>query len=146
QERAGRAIKRAPERLAMSLDVAKVEREIAASYDVSSASSPEAYFDGEWTRNLFKMALDRLRDEGRTQGKELSVSIFERYDIEPEADAKPSYKALATELGLEINDVTARLAYGRRTFRRIVLEILAEITASEEEFRNEARSVLGIEV
>ncbi len=36
-----------------------------------------------------------------------------------------------------------RLAYARREFRRIVLERLREITATEEEFRAEARVLLG---
>jgi hypothetical protein len=38
------------------------------------------------------------------------------------------------------------LAAARRDFRRIVIEKLREITATEEEFRNEARSLLGVEV
>jgi hypothetical protein len=34
----------------------------------------------------------------------------------------------------------------RRDFRRVVLEKLREITATDEEFHTEARSLLGVEV
>ena len=39
--------------------------------------------------------------------------------------------------------VTNHLAFARREFRRILLEKLREITASDEEFRTEARTLLG---
>jgi len=40
--------------------------------------------------------------------------------------------------------VTNFLAFARREFRRIVLEKLREITANDREFREEARSLLGV--
>jgi hypothetical protein len=53
---------------------------------------------------------------------------------------------LAQEFGLDQTTVTNYLAAARRDFRRLVLEKVREITATEEEFRNEARSLLGVEV
>lgn len=44
-----------------------------------------------------------------------------------------------------MSDVTNYLAWTRREFRRLVLEALREITATEEEWRSEARAVLGID-
>jgi len=41
--------------------------------------------------------------------------------------------------------VTNHLAAARRDFRRIVLDRLRAMTASEEEFREEVRTVLGID-
>ena len=41
--------------------------------------------------------------------------------------------------------MTNHLAYARREFRRIALERLREMTGSEEEFRREARALLGVE-
>jgi hypothetical protein len=41
--------------------------------------------------------------------------------------------------------VTNHLAWARREFRRLVLEALAEATGSAEEFRAEARQLLGID-
>ncbi len=42
--------------------------------------------------------------------------------------------------------VTNRLAAMRRRFREIVLEVLRDATASDAEFRNEVRSLLGVDV
>jgi hypothetical protein len=53
---------------------------------------------------------------------------------------------LAQEFGLDPSVVNNYLAAARRNFRRIILEKLREITATEEEFRNEARSLLGVEL
>ena len=51
---------------------------------------------------------------------------------------------MAQQFGVKGSDVTNYLAYARREFRRIVLEQLREMTGSEEEFRQEAQSLLGI--
>ncbi len=40
--------------------------------------------------------------------------------------------------------MTNYLAFARREIRRLVLEKLREITATEEEFRAEAAAVLGV--
>ena len=59
---------------------------------------------------------------------------------------KVSYASLANEFGLNTTDVTNYLAAARREFRKVVLEKLREITASEEEFHTEARALLGVEM
>ena len=51
----------------------------------------------------------------------------------------------ARQFGLKTSDVTNYLAYARREFRRIVLEQLREMTGSEEEFRREAHTLLGVD-
>ncbi|MGH9580978.1 MAG: RNA polymerase sigma factor [Terriglobales bacterium] len=51
----------------------------------------------------------------------------------------------AAEEGIAVTDVTNHLAWARREFRRIALERLRAMTASEEEFRREARALLGVE-
>ncbi len=55
-----------------------------------------------------------------------------------------TYERLAEELHLPVTQVTNFLAFARREFRRIVLEKLREITTSDREFREEARSLLGV--
>ena len=59
--------------------------------------------------------------------------------------ARPSYADLAREMAIPETQVTNHLAWARREFRRLVLEALAEATGSEEEFRAEARRLLGID-
>ena len=48
------------------------------------------------------------------------------------------------EMHIPVTQVTNFLAFARREFRRIVLEKLREITTSDREFREEARSLLGV--
>jgi vacuolar-type H+-ATPase subunit H len=48
-------------------------------------------------------------------------------------------------MGIAETQVTNHLAWARREFRRLVLEALEEATGSEEEFRAEARQLLGID-
>ena len=124
----------------VALDFEEAEHELAAS---SQSESPEDYFEKEWTRNLFALAVERLRAHCQSAGKPTQFTLFERYDLGDE-DARPSYAALAAEFSLAVTDVTNYLAFARREFRRCVLEQLHEMTGSEEEFRREAQSLLGV--
>jgi hypothetical protein len=49
-------------------------------------------------------------------------------------------------LGLSTSAVTDYLALVRREFRRLVLDKLREPAATEEEFQQEARAVLGVQL
>ena len=104
------------------------------------ADSPETLFEKEWARALFATALRRLRDECAGAGKAQHFALLEQYDL---GDARPSYAELAERFGIAVTDVTNRLFRVRRELRRIVLEVLRELTVSEEEFREEARALLG---
>jgi hypothetical protein len=48
-------------------------------------------------------------------------------------------------MSVPVTQVTNYLAWARREFRRIVLEELRELSGSEEEFRREARALLGVD-
>src|SRR5262249_16008474 len=125
----------------VSLDFQEAEHEFAAS---ALSVSPEDYFEKEWVRTLFALAVERLRDQCQSAGKSTQFLLFERYD-EGDAEARPSYAALAEELRIAVTDVTNYLAFTRREFRRAVLAQLREMTGSEEEFQREAQALLGVE-
>jgi hypothetical protein len=91
---------------------------------------------------VFAIAVDRLRDELDRRGKSIHFLLFQSYDLD---DAKLSYKDLAERHGIPATDVTNYLALARREFRRILLDLLREMTASDREFRAEARALLEIE-
>jgi RNA polymerase sigma-70 factor (ECF subfamily) len=105
-----------------------------------AADTPETLFEKEWGRAVFALALRRLREECAGAGKAGHYLLLERHDLAPE---RPTYAALAAELGIAVTDVTNRLSRIRRDLRRVVLEVLRELTASEEELREEARALLG---
>ena len=106
----------------------------------------EAEFQREWARSLFALAVEELRARCAANGRAVAFSLFERYDIEgADGPDRPSYAELAAQHGLPVTQVTNHLHWARRELRKAVLEKLREITASEEEFRAEARALLGVE-
>jgi RNA polymerase sigma factor (sigma-70 family) len=125
----------------LPIDFADAEQELATT---STSETPEDCFDKEWVRSLFALGLQRLRNNCESAGKMIHFELFERHDLE-DADPKPSYADLAKEFGLAATDVTNYLAFARREFRRCVLDQLREMTASAEEFRREARVLLGVD-
>jgi len=144
EEKAAHRIKRGGDCPVESVDFNSAEMELKVS-KLPAENSMEDYFYREWIRSLFSMAVDILRKECTAAGKTTHFKVFERYDLNEEgAAARITYESLATDVGIPVSQVTNHLAYARREFRRIVLEKLREITASDEEFRNEARWVLGV--
>jgi DNA-directed RNA polymerase specialized sigma24 family protein len=108
---------------------------------MDTAASPETLFEQEWSRAVFATALDRLRADCAKAGKPQQYAIFEQCDLAP--GERPTYAALAERFGVEVTDVTNWLFRVRRELRRVVLDVVRELTASEEEFREEARALLG---
>ena len=141
QTRDATRLKRGAGQTHFTLDFEDAERELAA---VAASESPEDRFDKEWVRSLFALGLQRLEVSCEASGKRIHFQLFDRYDLE-DPDSAPSYAQLAAEFGLAATDVTNYLAFARREFRRCVLDQLREMTASDEEFRREAQSLLGIE-
>ena len=128
-----------------SLDFSEAENEL--SLQGVSETTAEEYFHREWVRSLFGLAIEALRRHYAEKGSGVYFTLFELYDLrEDDSEAKMSYAALAKQFDLTTADVTNYLAAARREFRKIVLAKLREITANEEEFRNEARTLLGVEM
>ena len=144
ERKAGRRLKRGGDMDHYQLDFASAEDEIA-SHAAASTLSPEEYFHREWVRWMFTLAVDAFRRRCDESGRAVHFQLFERYDLNDD-NREVSYASLAKEFGLEQATVNNYLAAARRDFRRIVVEKLREITATDEEFRTEARSLLGIDV
>jgi RNA polymerase sigma factor (sigma-70 family) len=141
-DKAARRIKRGGDTQIVSLDFEGAEGQLQAQ-QVPDGLDLEAYFYREWARWLFEQAVDVLRGRCRTAGKTTGFALFERYDL---ADlARPTYAELAREFELPVTQVTNHLAWVRRALREIVLEKLRALCASDEEFRAEARQLLGID-
>ena len=126
---------------ALAESIASVEAELARR-GLGAESDPEALFQAESARQLLALALEALREHCARAEKEEHFAIFERYCFDPD----PSYEALASELDVSVVILTHRLAYARRHFRRLALELLRDVTATDEEYRLEARALLGVEL
>jgi hypothetical protein len=90
---------------------------------------------------MFALAVERLRAHCAADGKEIQFAIFEAYDLDD--DHGVSYRDLAVRFDVPETQVTNFLSATRRRFREIVLEALREVTATDAEFRNESRALLG---
>lgn len=144
ERKAGTRLKRGGESEHFQLDFVTAADEFArhAAFELS----PEDYFHREWVRWMFTLAVEALRQRYEEAGKKIYFELFERYDLADDSAGELSYASLAQEFNLTTATVTNYLAAARRDFRRIVLEKLREITATEAEFQNEARSLLGVDV
>jgi RNA polymerase sigma factor (sigma-70 family) len=103
----------------------------------------EEFFEKEWIRNMFSLALEDLQELCSRRGKTVHFALFERYDIERAERAETSYADLATEYGVAVTDVTNYLAWTRREFRRLIMDRIRAITIDDDEFRREVRLILG---
>lgn len=142
QDRAARRLKRGGDLQLLSLEFESTEGEIE-TMEIPSQDSPERRFDEEWIRSLFSLGVEALRSACEASGKRVHFDLFERYDLDPPASGAPTYEELGRELGISATQVTNHLAFARREFRRLLLEKLREITSNDEEFRLEARFLLG---
>ena len=143
EKKAANRAKRSPGSALLPLDFEGAEGELARQ-EPPDQQTMEQYFHAEWVRSLFALAIDKLREECVLRGKDLPYRLFERYELDRNPDEKLTYERLADEFGIPATQVTNFLAFARREFRRIVLEKLREITANDREFREEARSLLGV--
>jgi len=141
-DRDARRLKRGGGVTPLSLEYEVAEGELART-GLPSADRADELYDREWARSLFAAAVSRLRATCVERGKLVYFELFERYDLRDDEALRPTYAELSREFGIGVADVTNHLAAARRDFRRIVLGLLRETTASEEEYRREARSLLG---
>lgn len=111
------------------------QHEVAADPDL------DAYFDREFIRSVMGLAVARVRE--RAASRPIAFTVFERYDLAGDADARPTYAALARELHVAVHDVTNALAWARRELRAALFDVLRGVCASEEEFRSEAEALFG---
>jgi RNA polymerase sigma factor (sigma-70 family) len=114
----------------------------AAEAEISLESdrvTPEDYFQREWLRSVFAVAVERLRESAKPE----DFDLFDAYDLDE--TSRLSYRDLGRRAGMTEMMVTNRLAATRRRFREIVLDVLRDATASDREFRAEVRSLLGVD-
>jgi RNA polymerase sigma factor (sigma-70 family) len=145
QDKAAGRQKRGGQIQHLALDFAGAEDEIGnATIDPSSIASPESlddFFEKEWIRSLFALAVEDLNKLCLERNREQSFQLFEAYHLE--GGEQISYAQLAQRFGIAVNGVTNQLAWTRREFRRITLCGLREICGSDDEFQREAKALFG---
>ena len=124
ERKAGQRLKRGGKMDHYQLDFAAAEDELAAHASASTLT-PDEYFQREWMRSMFTIAVETFRERCVESDRLVHFQIFERYDL---TDDEVSYASLAKEFGLEPTTVNNYLAAARRDFRRVVLEKFRETT------------------
>ncbi|NUO80214.1 sigma-70 family RNA polymerase sigma factor [candidate division KSB1 bacterium] len=143
--KAEQRLKRGGHAQILSLDFESAEGELQ-HIEIADTENVEDYFEREWQRSLFSLALEALRAECAVKQRQTHFQLFARYDLDESEAPRLTYEQLAAEFGLSVSNVTNYLALVRREFRRILLEKLRELTATDQEFHQEARAVLGVTV
>ena len=129
----------ARKRAAQTVELSEAEELLAAAPD----DDPEAAFERDWVRQVMSLSVERLTRRLTERGKLRHLEVFRRFHL---VESPPSYDEVATELAIKVTDVTNSLHAARRELRSVALDLLRELTASEEEFRWEARAVFGIDI
>lgn len=107
----------------------------------------EELFDHEWARSILEVALERFHAECLSAGRDSTWSVFHARDVAgAEGEVPPSYGELAHRFDLPVTQVQNFLVWSRPRFRGHVLDALRALTTSDQEFRSEARALLGVEV
>jgi RNA polymerase sigma factor (sigma-70 family) len=124
------------------LDFESAEGELLR-HEPSAPADVDELFYQEWVRALFQLAVADLRAGADASNRSVMFTVFERYDLVEPGEDRPTYAAIARDLGVTPATVTNHLAAMRRQFRRHVLDRLRDLTSSHEEFEAEARRLLG---
>jgi RNA polymerase sigma factor (sigma-70 family) len=139
---AERRQKRGGDQSFISIEAAEAEERLTSEGRLATIEA-DAAFHREWVRSVLVTALGRLRERYLAEQRPVHLALFERYDM---ADDRPSYAELALEHAIPTTQVTNWLSATRRDFRSIVLETIRDLTGSDEEFREEVKLLLGLEV
>jgi hypothetical protein len=145
QDKAASRQKRGGHVLHVALDFQKAEGELREQVvepaAIPSPESMEEFFEKEWIRSLFTLAVEDLRSLCDQRGRANTFLLFEEYDLD--GDQGISYDHLSRKYAVPVTEVTNSLAWARREFRRIAIGRLREICGSDEEFERERLSVFG---
>lgn len=140
--KAERRLKRGGGMTSVSLDFETAEGEIIR-HELAVPADVDELFYREWVRAFFQRAVEELRSWAADSGRATMFAVFERYDLAESEEDRPTYAAIARDLGITATTVTNHLAAMRRQFRHVVLERLRDLTTTEEEFEAEAKRLLG---
>ena len=140
--KAERRIKRGGGVTIVPLDFATAEGELAR-FEPAVAADADQVFYQEWLRTLLERTVAELKQSANIAGRPEMFDVFARYDLADDGASRPSYAAIARDLGLTTVTVTNHLSAMRTRFRRLVLERLRELTSSDEEWETEAARLFG---
>jgi len=134
----------APEPESLALDFQLAEEELALE-PIEPDQPFEEYFDAEWIRSLFTLAIEQLHNLLESQGKLLHFKLFQRFDLQDRSGGENiTLDQVAQEFSLSTSDAASCLSDVRQSLSAIILDLLRSFTSSNEELRQEARTLFGL--
>jgi len=110
-------------------------------------SELDSLFEHEWARSTLTESIAALRRECSDVQRDVTLRVFVTHDIDgADMEPKPTYASIAATFGIPVTQVTNYLNWARRRFRAHVLATLRALTATDSEFRADARVLFGVDV
>lgn len=101
------------------------------------SKSPDEVLDDRWREELLQRARTRLQHELEGGGRALHWAVFRDWFLAE--DDEVDHEALARRHGISRNDVSNWLDHGKRRFRALLREAVAETVRDEQELQDELR-------
>ncbi len=121
----------------LPIDFAAAEEEYQSEVHFQGVAADD-YYEGEWVRNLFALAVGELHATLAAEGKSDHFTLFLQSDLQEKTGGERAFlDETAKGLGMPINDAMNALASTRRTFHHIIMDIVRSLTTTEAEFRQE---------
>lgn len=133
------AAKRGGGEVPISLDAMSPEARYAL--EPATTTGPDALFDRRWACALADQALERLRDEMRTEGNAGQFDALKPF-LASDA-AAGDYDALAGSLGISPNTLAQQVRRMRQRFRKLLLAEAAQTVATPGEAEAELRALFA---
>jgi RNA polymerase sigma-70 factor (ECF subfamily) len=107
----------------------------------AAGRTPDQVLDEQWRAELLTVAQQRLQAELEAAGKAVHWALFR--DLFLGAEAPPSHAELAARYGISRNDVANWLDHGKRRYRALLREAVADTVRDEAELAAELQWLFG---
>lgn len=127
--------------LSLPIDFAAADEEYQSETHFQGIAADD-YYEGEWVRNLFALAVGELHATLVAEGKSDHFTLFLQSDLQDKTGGERAFlDETAKALGMPINDAMNALASTRRTFHHIIMDIVRSLTTTEAEFKQEMQKI-----
>ena len=133
------ALKRGGRAEIISLDIENAEGLYSAS--LADGATPDLAFDRRWAETILDQALEKLRLENISRGKE---KLYDTLKPCLAADATDDYAGLGRELGMTPGAIAVAVHRLRLRLRELVRTAVADTVGSEADLEDEMRNFLAI--
>ena len=126
----------------LAIDFAGADAEFVAD-QLAPDQSGTAYFNNEWVRNIFTLAVEELYNKLAAEGRSRDFDLFMKLDLQDRSgDQRVSLEAIANELAMPMGDAWNSLANTRQRFQSILVDLIRSFSSSDSEFRREAHAFI----